>query len=54
MASVNHSLSDGLSNSKKLLPDFLSDAPIRSRGTPNLDRPDCSGSSDSINHWVNI
>lgn len=49
---VNHPLPEGIPNTTKLLPDFLSDAPIRSRGTPLSDRPDCSSSSDSMNHWV--
>ena len=46
------SLSEGIPNTTKLLPDFLSDAPIHFRGTPLSDRPDCSNSSDSIYHWV--
>ncbi|XP_014219821.1 uncharacterized SDCCAG3 family protein [Copidosoma floridanum] len=53
-ATGNDSLSEGLANSTKLLPDFLSDAPIRTRGTPMSDRPDCSGSTDSINHWLSM
>ncbi|XP_011501693.1 PREDICTED: uncharacterized protein LOC105365275 [Ceratosolen solmsi marchali] len=45
-------LSEGIQNTTKLLPDFLSDASIRTRGISIAERPNCSGSNDSINHWL--
>ncbi|XP_032455055.1 uncharacterized protein LOC100121057 isoform X1 [Nasonia vitripennis] len=51
---ANHPLPEGIPNTTKLLPDFLSDAPIRTRGTPISDRPDCSSSSDSMNQWLSM
>ncbi|KAL7306564.1 hypothetical protein TKK_0001254 [Trichogramma kaykai] len=52
--SVNNTLPEAISNSTKLLPDFLSDTSVRNRGTPSSDRPDFSGSNDSMNHWLTL
>ncbi|XP_058801765.1 uncharacterized protein LOC131670295 [Phymastichus coffea] len=50
---ANHPLPQGIPNSTKLLPDFVSDASIRTRGTPLSERPDGSGTG-SMNQWLSV